>query len=247
MSGPGRILALWAVPRSTSTAFERMMRQRGDHECLHEPFGEVWYSGDDARCPPAHLRERRPGLTYSSVWQRLLALVDTGPVFVKEFAHHVSHLIDDEFLDHFTHSFLIREPEKVLPSLYDHWPDFTLEEAGFEDQRRLFDRLADRQGPPPVIDAEELLDDPHGVVEAWCAAVGIEFVPGALTWEPADRRDLTWYDGGSWHEQLERSTGLGRKPREYVPIEHDPHLVRAHAVCRPHYEHLRQYRLGTGS
>ena len=35
MSGP-RILALWAVPRSVSTAFERMMAQRGDFEVLHE-------------------------------------------------------------------------------------------------------------------------------------------------------------------------------------------------------------------
>ena len=40
------VLVLWAVPRSTSTAFERMMSQRGDHTCVHEPFGEVWYSID---------------------------------------------------------------------------------------------------------------------------------------------------------------------------------------------------------
>ena len=39
------IIALWAVPRSTSTAFEWMMRQRGDVACLHEPFGEAWYQG----------------------------------------------------------------------------------------------------------------------------------------------------------------------------------------------------------
>ena len=38
-----KIVALWAVPRSTSTAFEWMMRQRGDIDCLHEPFGEAWY------------------------------------------------------------------------------------------------------------------------------------------------------------------------------------------------------------
>ena len=33
-----KIVALWAVPRSTSTAFEWMMRQRGDIDCLHEPL-----------------------------------------------------------------------------------------------------------------------------------------------------------------------------------------------------------------
>ncbi len=33
-----KIVALWAIPRSTSTAFEWMMRQRGDLDCLHEPL-----------------------------------------------------------------------------------------------------------------------------------------------------------------------------------------------------------------
>ena len=38
-----RIIALWAAPRSNSAAFEWMMRQRGDLDCLQEPFGEAWY------------------------------------------------------------------------------------------------------------------------------------------------------------------------------------------------------------
>ena len=46
-----KIVALWAVPRSTSTAFEWMMRQRGDMVCLHEPFGEAWYQGEEPRWP----------------------------------------------------------------------------------------------------------------------------------------------------------------------------------------------------
>ena len=56
------ILALWAVPRSTSTAFEWMMRQRGDFECFHEPFGEVWYQGESPLWPRATSeRVRTPG------------------------------------------------------------------------------------------------------------------------------------------------------------------------------------------
>jgi hypothetical protein len=42
------IYVLWATPRSTSTAFEWMMRMRGDMACFHEPFGEAWYRGDDS-------------------------------------------------------------------------------------------------------------------------------------------------------------------------------------------------------
>ena len=43
------MLVLWATPRSTSTAFEWMMRQRGDFTCFHEPFNEAYYYGSDRR------------------------------------------------------------------------------------------------------------------------------------------------------------------------------------------------------
>ena len=46
-----KIIALWSTPRSTSTAFEWMMRQRGDLYCMHEPFGEAWYQGEEPLCP----------------------------------------------------------------------------------------------------------------------------------------------------------------------------------------------------
>ena len=37
------IVFLWAHPRSMSTAIERVMRERGDFECLHEPFLHHYY------------------------------------------------------------------------------------------------------------------------------------------------------------------------------------------------------------
>ena len=43
------ILALWAVPRSTSTAFERMMRERGDFGVHDEPFGQSFYYSQERR------------------------------------------------------------------------------------------------------------------------------------------------------------------------------------------------------
>lgn len=239
-----RILALWGVPRSTSSAFERMMRERGDHQCFHEPFGEAWYAGEDARCPPEHRLETVPGLTSASVWRRLNdALVD-GPVFIKDFAHYVTHLIDDDFLARFTHTFLIRDPAKVLPAVHDHWPEFTLDEVGFAEQRMLFELVSERAGaPPPVIDADDLLDDPHGVVSAWCAAAGIPFMASALSWTPGLPDAMDWFEGGSWHGALEQTTGFERQPRDYVPIDEDARLRRAHAACLPHYEALRAHRL----
>lgn len=37
------IIFLWAHPRSMSTAIERIMRERGDFDCLHEPFLHYYY------------------------------------------------------------------------------------------------------------------------------------------------------------------------------------------------------------
>ena len=143
MTGGGKILALWAVPRSTSTAFEWMMRMRGDMTCFHEPFGEVWYQGESPDWPRLQPDSvRTPGLTYQSAWATLRSAAADGPVFIKDFPLYLEALWGDDFFDCFTHSFIIRDPAKTLTSMYKHWPDFHIKETGFAEQRDLFDHLA---------------------------------------------------------------------------------------------------------
>ena len=241
-----KILALWATPRSTSTAFEWMMRMRGDMTCFHEPFGEAWYQGEDARWPRIKPDSpRTAGLTFDSVWQTLILAAQKGPTFSKDFPHYIEHLWTDDFLEYFNHSFLIRDPAKVTTSMYKHWPDFVLKEAAFVEQRALFDRLCDKNGSaPPVIDSDDLLEKPHGIVEAYCNATGIPFIAEALSWESGDREEVGWYDGGSWHDNLRDSAGLKPQARKYIDISDAPARVQEiYATCLPHYEQLYQYRL----
>ncbi len=250
------ILALWAVPRSTSTAFECMMRQRGDHECVHEPFGEVWYSIGNATQPPQSHVQHRPDLSYESVWNDLVSAAQQGPVFVKDFPHYVTGLHDWvvagaaadggdlSFLDAFNHSFLIRDPAKTLTSMYGQWSDFSLDETGFREQRELFDLLTQRHGAhPPLIDADDLLADPVAVIAAWCEAVGIDFKPEALEWNTSRASEMTWYETGTWHNNLSQSTALAPQQRDYVPIDHNQLLIDAYEACLPHYQALHQHRL----
>ena len=242
-----KILALWAVPRSTSTAFEWMMRQRGDMDCLHEPFGEAWYQGEDPLWP--RLTDdslRTPGLTLESVWADILKRAETSAVFSKDFPHYVDHMWSGERLDIFTHSFLIRDPAKTITSMYDKWPDFHIKEVGFPEQRELFDMVADRYGtPPPVIDSDDMLEDPHGMIAKWCEAVGIPFIKEALSWEPGARDEVSWWDGGSFHANLRNSDGLKPQARtQYIDIKDAPDRVKeVHEIMRPHYEYMHQYRL----
>jgi len=241
-----KILALWATPRSTSTAFEWMMRMRGDMTCFHEPFGEAWYQGEDALWPRIKPDSPRiADLTFDTVWEKLRMAATRGPVFSKDFPHYIEHLWTDEFLSHFDHSFLIRDPAKVATSMYKHWPDFVLKEIAFVEQRQLFDHIVDQTGRvPPVIDSDDLLENPHGMTKAYCDAAGIPFIADALSWKPGDRQEVSWYDGGSWHEHLRNSNGLKPQPRKYIDIAKAPDRVQEiYEIVVPHYEHIYQHRL----
>lgn len=242
-----KIVALWAVPRSTSTAFEWMMRQRGDLDCLHEPFGEAWYQGEDPLWPRFSEGDKTtPGLTLESVWEDLQTRADKGPVFIKDFPHYINHLWDPDFLAHFTHAFLIRDPAKTLTSMYNKWPDFHELEVGFPEQRALFDLLSALTGrPPPVIDSDDLLEHPEAITRAFCVAVDIPFIAEALSWEAGgDPSAHSWWDGGSFHANLAQSTGLVPQQRQYVELENTPTRVQqVYRRMRPHYEHLHRHRL----
>lgn len=222
---------------------------RGDMTCFHEPFGEWWYRGEGARWP--RLRDdspRIPGLTFESVWEDLKTAASEGPVFSKDFPHYIEHAWTDEFLSHFNHSFLIRDPAKVATSMYKHWPDFALKETAILEQRELFDRLTEQSGkPPPLIDSDDLLENPSGIVQAWCNAVGIQFLPEALSWAPGDREEVSWYDKGAWHANLRNSDGLKPQLRRYIDISETPDRVKQiYETVLPHYLHMHAFRLTAG-
>lgn len=242
-----KIIALWAVPRSTSTAFEWMMRQRGDVDCLHEPFGEAWYQGEAPLWPRWKPGDKvTPGLTLESVWDDIRARAAKGPVFLKDFPHYINHLWDAEFLANFTHAFLIRDPALTVTSIYDKWPDFDELEVGFPEQRALFDLVTALNGaPPPVVDSSDLLENPAPMVRAFCDAVGIPFIASALSWEPgADTAQYSWWDGGSFHANLRTSTGLTPQKRKYVELDVAPDRVRqVHRRMKPHYDRLHAHRI----
>ncbi len=242
-----KIIALWAVPRSTSTAFEYMMRQRKDFVCLHEPFGEAWYQGENPLWPRFKPGEKTtPGLTIESVWKDIQEKAKENQIFFKDFPHYLNHVWTPSFLENFINIFLIRNPSKTITSIFDKWPDFDELEVGFPEQRALFDLISAINGKhPPVIDSDDLLERPKEMTKIFCGTVGIPFIEEALTWKVGSNlSQYSWWDGGSFHSNLSKSTGLKSQQRNYVKIQNAP--IRVQSVYRrmmPHYQHLYKFRL----
>jgi hypothetical protein len=88
------------------------------------------------------------------------------------------------------------------------------------------------------------LENPQGIVNAYCNAVGIPYIEEALSWEPGKRDEVSWYDGGSWHANLRDSDGLKAQPRRYIDISEAPDRVKEiYDIVLPHYQHLHAHRL----
>ena len=97
---------------------------------------------------------------------------------------------------------------------------------------------------PVVIDSDDLLEKPHGTVEAYCNAVGIPFIEEALSWEPGARDEVSWWDGGIFHDNLRNSNGLKPQKRNYVEVNDLPDRVKEiYDIVMPQYEYLYAHRL----
>ncbi|WFD29667.1 hypothetical protein MSPP1_000677 [Malassezia sp. CBS 17886] len=138
-------------------------------------------------------------------------------------------------LRRFKHTFLIRTPEKSIPSYWKCVQEkaagfdfFDAAESGYVELQRLYEWIANPASafhtddtddpayarwpvqsqpmPPPLVDASCLLKDPSHVVEQYCKAVGVPFDPSMLSWKPGSV-DI-WEKWGSYHAAAQNSTGF---------------------------------------
>ncbi|NET01943.1 MAG: sulfotransferase family protein [Sphaerospermopsis sp. SIO1G1] len=240
-----KILALWAIPRSTSTAFETMMRERGDFFVSHEPFALSFYYSED-RCNTTRCPDIVPNAKYnfSSTWEKLQQKNEKQRVFIKDMGYQVIPIANEDFLSCFENTFLIRHPAKTLPSLFEIWPDFTLEETGYVELNRLFEIVNKMSGKISIlIDSDDLVQKPEATIKAYCNAVGIPFIQEALKWKSKIKPEISQLEGG-WHNYLQSTSGFqARKEKQYVKIEDNQKLKDAYDFCLPYYQKLYENRL----
>ena len=230
--------ALWAVPRSISTAFERVFVERGDFRVLHEPFSASYYFSPERRSERFSGEEMKEEYRYEKVLAEVLAPGEK-PVFFKDMAYHVAVIMDRGLVGRFRNTFLMREPRAVISSYAKKWPDFTFEEAGYEELYRLYGYAVEDGQDPVVIDAQDLSENPDAVVAAYCESLGIVHDSEALTWEPREIPEWNMWEG--WHDSAQESTGIEKLTHKEMDLPDA--LEEIYLRCLPYYEALYAKRL----
>ncbi|WP_213451936.1 sulfotransferase-like domain-containing protein [Rhizomonospora bruguierae] len=228
------VLALWSAPRCRSTAFARMMAERGDRVVVHEPFSHVVDFGEvQVGDRVAH--------TEHDVLAALRAVAVDRPVFFKDTTdfHYPALLADRAFLAAATHTFIVRQPAEAIASHHALTPNLGRDEIGFAWLHEIFTAVRAATGRTPVvIDSDDLLDRPADTVRAYCSAVGIPFLPEALSWQPGMRSE--WQGTSRWHESTSRTSGFRRRAGGGAEAVAANPVLRAYLDYHlPYYEQLR--------
>lgn len=235
---------LWSAPRSRSTAFFRMMLERGDFAGVHEPFSYLAEFG----------YAEAGGVRVTSVPELIAALGSAArerAVFAKETTgrRYPEVLASPGFLaGDAVHTFLIRHPAETIRSYLAISPDAPREKIGFESQYEVYAAVTRAAGRAPVvIDSADLVRRPADTVRAYCAATGIGFRPGALRWQPSDRPE--WELSRAWHTDVAESSGFRRPasrgpgPAPLTGEREHPAAAAYLAYHLPFYQRLHAQRL----
>ena len=204
------IIVLWCHPRSMSTVIERVMRERGDCTCFHEPFLHHYYIDRAVRELPHFDVDPETPTTYAEIRDGLLAAAEQGAVFVKDMSYYVvPTLFDDaEFAARVTHSFLIRDPVASILSHHKLDPGVTREEIGLEAQWRHVSWLIETTGETPVVvEAESVQHDAQAIIGAYWRRIGLPPVADAFEWSSDDIPD-DWRQVAGWHETVSTSGAI---------------------------------------
>nr|WP_221382204.1 hypothetical protein [Actinoplanes polyasparticus] len=229
------LLFLWGTPRSMSTAFLRMMLERGDHEVYHEPFSSIVVQGRT-------VVGEHTATNHDQLIELLEERAADRPVFVKETTEYDYLTTGGDRIPHVgRHTFIIRDPRLVIPSHFAMNPGMVCDEIGYGHQLEIARRVREVTGVRPyVVEAEDLLTDARDAVERYCRHARIPFLESSLSWHPGNQP--VWSRTEKWHRDAARSSRFTHSERTYeYTVDNNRFLYDCYWHHRPHYHVLRKW------
>jgi hypothetical protein len=235
------ILAMWSGPRNISTAMMYAFANRADCEAWDEPFYgfSLKHRGND------HPMRDEIIASMETDWHKLVAKCTTPSsrplLYQKHMTHHMLEGYDRSFIRRLTNAFLIRDPQRVLASYVQKWDNVDLRAIGFIEQAEIFDMVSQLLGhAPPVIDSDDVLDNPRGVLTKLCNACGIAFDEAMLNWPKGPKAcDGVW--APHWYNAAWASEGFAAPSKKQVTLP--THLQKIADEAQPYYGRLKAHAL----
>ena len=236
-------IAVWSGPRNISTAMMRAWENRPDCSVIDEPFYAAYLAATGLEHPMREEILAAQSADYVEVVEQVSqAEVSSALQYQKQMTHHIPRGMGMRWCADFQHCFLIRDPAQVIASYVQKMPSVDADAIGIQRQAELFDEISSVTGrAPAVIDSNDVLQNPAGVLGGLCEYLGVEFLEQDMLHWPTGRRASDGVWASHWYHNVEQSTGFG----EYRPVE--PELEEAHRVLadamRPYYERLAEGRI----
>jgi hypothetical protein len=229
---------LWSSPRNISTALMYAFAQRSDSQVVDEPLYAHYLT---------HCKERaqHPGEADilasqphhgEKVVQDLFLGPPSAPVMIfKQMTHHLVDL-DWSFLEKMQNVMLIRSPREIIASYAKVIQTPQASDIGVLKQLQLKRYLEKTRSLSAILDTNELLKDPEGVLRRLCEDyLEIPFQPEMLTWAAGPRpEDGIW--ATYWYNNVHRSTGF--QPYQAREIKLPAPLEELAQECQPAYLEL---------
>ncbi|XP_022081878.1 uncharacterized protein LOC110974500 isoform X2 [Acanthaster planci] len=262
---------LWAPPRSLSTAFERCISSLGDRvQVCHELYTAACHLGPEnqIKIPVLESVVRDPHYTYA--WVQKIMEARAKPkkeiFFCKELAYSVEGKFD-KLPAGYRHTFLIRHPARVFLSMntlvkrYFARTFLNLKLSQvlpkglvYEEMYNLFQHVTNELGQEPIIiDADDLMHNPLGVLYAYCDAVGIPFSPSMDKWRPIKEEKRTWIYSTrlmiinkiiGQYDRAFRTAGLEQHVEKPIDLRRvTPEVLEATKASIGYYEKMYTLRL----
>lgn len=182
------IYFLWTHPRSCSTAFERIIINRGDLFVFHEPFSYLYYSEKGNKTTFMHLDENHP-TKLEDIVNMILEKANEKPVFIKDMAYYfdiadLQNPVLQNLFKSSQHSVLVRATQPSIISHHKLNPNVTLRELGYEHLWLMYVFLKyGMELPVHLMSSEKLQDDCETEMENWCNSNQLKFDKSCLQWE----------------------------------------------------------------
>ncbi|XP_077998748.1 uncharacterized protein LOC144451719 [Glandiceps talaboti] len=252
-------IIIWTTVRAMSTAIQRVLVNSPDVKAYQELYSDAFFHGADRIGKLRINTPVTPGFKFQEIKDKLESTdIKERYVVLKDFAEAVLPKL--EYLPvGYTHTFLIRNPKKVLASLYklgqkypNEWESDLLDDhfSSAKALWELFQYLSSHvtQQPIIVIDADDVRNDPPIMFKKYCDAVGLHFDESMLHWEANTRPDFLSPFWENWFTDIIKSDGFKKRSPGQPNVDVDVSVLPREfqeviEESMPYYNKLYEIRL----